>query len=53
MVQQLKNEDLAYHSVSEFESGRRDPSLMILLQYARAANVPVEYLIDDNLDLPL
>jgi transcriptional regulator with XRE-family HTH domain len=53
MVMALKTEDLAYHRVSEFESGRRDPSLMILLQYARAANVPVEYLIDDHLDLPL
>jgi transcriptional regulator with XRE-family HTH domain len=49
----LLQSDIAYHRISEFESGRRDPSLMILLQYARAANVPVENLIDDNLDLPL
>ena len=49
----LLNPDLAYHRISEFESGRREPNLMILLQYARAANVPVESLIDDNLDLPL
>jgi transcriptional regulator with XRE-family HTH domain len=44
--------DLAYHRISEFESGRRDPSLMVLLQYARAANVSVESLIDDELELP-
>ena len=47
----LLKPDLAYHRLSEFESGRREPNVMLLLQYARAANVPVENLIDDNLDL--
>ena len=40
------------HYVSQFETGRREPSLLILLQYARVANVYVEALIDDELDLP-
>jgi transcriptional regulator with XRE-family HTH domain len=40
------------HYISQFETGRREPSLLILLQYARAANVYVEALIDDALDLP-
>jgi transcriptional regulator with XRE-family HTH domain len=40
------------HYVSHFETGRREPSLLILLQYARVANVYVEALIDDELDLP-
>ena len=40
------------HYVSHFETGKREPSLLILLQYARAANVYVEALIDDELDLP-
>jgi len=40
------------HYVSQFETGRREPSLLILLQYARVANVYVEVLIDDALDLP-
>ncbi|HEX7314870.1 MAG TPA: helix-turn-helix transcriptional regulator [Pyrinomonadaceae bacterium] len=40
------------HYVSQFETGKREPSLLILLQYARAANVYVEVLIDDELDLP-
>lgn len=47
----LLQSDIAYHRISEFESGRRDPSLMILLQYARVGGVSVESLIDDNLDL--
>jgi transcriptional regulator with XRE-family HTH domain len=40
------------HYVSHFETGKREPSLLILLQYARVANVYVEVLIDDELDLP-
>jgi transcriptional regulator with XRE-family HTH domain len=43
---------IAYQRVSEFESGRREPNVMLLLQYARLAQVPVENLIDDTLDLP-
>lgn len=37
--------------VCEYEHGTREPNLMVLLAYARAARVPVEYLIDDDLDL--
>jgi transcriptional regulator with XRE-family HTH domain len=40
------------HYVSQFETGKREPSLLTLLQYARVANVYVEALIDDELDLP-
>ena len=42
-----------YHRLSEYENGRREPNLMLILQYARLAKVLVENLIDDNLDLPL
>ena len=38
--------------ISEYETGKREPSLIILLQYARLAGVCVDVLIDDNLDLP-
>jgi transcriptional regulator with XRE-family HTH domain len=38
--------------VYRFETGQREPSLFVLLQYARVANVSVEALIDDELDLP-
>jgi transcriptional regulator with XRE-family HTH domain len=37
--------------ISEFEAARREPSLLVLLRYARAAGVRVEALIDDGLDL--
>jgi transcriptional regulator with XRE-family HTH domain len=38
--------------LSEYESSKREPPLTVLLQYARAAGVPVEVLIDDEQDLP-
>ena len=41
-----------YTKISTYELGKREPPLMILLEYARAANVYVEALIDDELDLP-
>ncbi len=40
------------HYISHFETGLREPTLMVLLEYARVANVLLEVLADDNLDLP-
>ena len=53
MLRRLGAEDMvAYTRISEYERGKREPPLPILLRYARAANVSVEVLIDDELDLP-
>jgi len=53
MLKRLGAEErMAYHRISEFESGKGEPSLVILLEYARAAGVCVDVLIDDALDLP-
>jgi transcriptional regulator with XRE-family HTH domain len=38
--------------ISEYESGAREPSLLILLAYARVARVHLETLIDDEATLP-
>jgi transcriptional regulator with XRE-family HTH domain len=46
------SEELFSSNVSQYERGARVPSLPVLLAYARAANVYVEALIDDELDLP-
>jgi transcriptional regulator with XRE-family HTH domain len=43
---------IVYSQLSGYELGAREPSLMILLQYARVANVSMEALADDDLDLP-
>lgn len=39
--------------ISEFESGKREPPLHILLGYARLAGVLLEMIVDDELDLPI
>lgn len=53
MLKHLGVEDkIWYTQISGYELGRRDPPLLILLQYARAAKVSTDILIDDELDLP-
>ena len=45
-------DDLIREDISEFERGRREPPLPVLLKYARAAGVPMDVLVDDELNLP-
>jgi transcriptional regulator with XRE-family HTH domain len=53
MHRHLNAEDLiASSQISGYETGTREPSLLILLRYARLARVPTEVLIDDDLNLP-
>jgi len=53
MVRRLGFED-SFHvgRISEFESNVREPSLLILLAYARIARVHLEDIVDDTVDLP-
>lgn len=41
-----------YTKISAYERGERVPPLPILLEYARVANVWMDVLADDELDLP-
>ncbi|HEX5704495.1 MAG TPA: helix-turn-helix transcriptional regulator [Pyrinomonadaceae bacterium] len=53
MLRRLDVEDAITRSyISEYEIGQSEPPLLILLRYARVAGVPVDVLIDDELDLP-
>lgn len=45
-------EELPYQVISKNESGAREPTLIELLEYARLANVYLEVLVDDRLELP-
>jgi transcriptional regulator with XRE-family HTH domain len=38
--------------IARFEIGTRDPSLDVLLRYARAAGISTDVLIDNELELP-
>jgi transcriptional regulator with XRE-family HTH domain len=53
MLRRLGFENVhAYTRISSYELGRNEPQAMVLLEYARLANVYVDVLIDDRLDLP-
>jgi transcriptional regulator with XRE-family HTH domain len=38
--------------ISRYERDEREPTLAVLLHYARLAKVPLEILVDDGLALP-
>lgn len=53
MLKRLGFEDVIdYKRISEYELGKNEPPLAVLLSYARAVNVSTDVLIDDDLDLP-
>ena len=53
MLRRLGFEDvLDYKRISEYELGKNEPPLAVLLSYARAVNLSTDVLIDDELDLP-
>ena len=53
MINRLNCPEAKLHpsSIYLFEQGDREPLLVVLLQYSRLAKIPVEALIDDDLDL--
>lgn len=53
MLTALKMNNKVHPSaISGYELGTREPSLLILLRYARLAGVVMDVLVDDKLDLP-
>ncbi len=46
-----KDTPLRASQISQYETGQREPTMMLVLAYARLANVPMEYLVDDKLKL--
>jgi transcriptional regulator with XRE-family HTH domain len=45
------HDEIVRSTVSSFERGEREPSLPLLLRYARLAGVSTDVLIDDALEL--
>jgi transcriptional regulator with XRE-family HTH domain len=45
-------EEILQTSISQYERGQIEPPIFVLLRYADAANVWLEVLLRDNLDLP-
>jgi transcriptional regulator with XRE-family HTH domain len=54
MIERLNCPDFPLYpaSVSQYEQGKREPPLLVLMAYARAAGVAMEILVDDDLDVP-
>jgi len=53
MLRRLEIEDEGYRNyISDFENDKREPPLPVLLRYARIANVWLDVLVDDELELP-
>ena len=46
------DEKLFRSAISGYELGTREPPLPVLLDYARAAGVWLDVLVDDELDMP-
>lgn len=44
--------ELSQNRISDYERGKGEPPLPLLLSYARLAGVCLERLVDDELDLP-
>jgi transcriptional regulator with XRE-family HTH domain len=51
MIKRLGAE-LTQNRISDYELGKGEPPLPLLLSYARVAGVCLERLVDDALDLP-
>lgn len=53
MVRRLGfEESIHVGRISEYESNMREPSLLVLLAYARVARVHLEVIVDDAVELP-
>ena len=39
-------------TISRYETGQREPTLLVLLEYSRMVGVPIEVLVDDTINLP-
>ena len=46
------SDSMHYGRISEYEQDKREPNLITLLAYARAASIHLEDIVDDELDLP-
>jgi len=54
LVRQLGVQALIEHTtISKYELNKNEPPLAILLAYARLAGIPVERIIDDQLELKI
>ena len=44
--------EIPYTRISDYELDKNEPTLMVLLEYARVAGVHLEEIVDDRMELP-
>ena len=42
---------IPYNHISKYEHDKNEPPLMVLLAYSRVSKIPLDNIIDDDLDL--
>lgn len=54
LAEKLSDDEITVQrtDIPRFEKGIREPSLIILLRYAKLVNITTDVLIDDKLELP-
>jgi transcriptional regulator with XRE-family HTH domain len=52
LVRLLDLDNLDNCRISEYENNVREPSLITLLAYSYLVGIPIDHLVDDNVDLP-
>ncbi len=53
MIKQMGVADMIhYPNISKYELDKNEPPLMILLAYAKLAQIHLEVIVDDEIDLP-
>jgi transcriptional regulator with XRE-family HTH domain len=53
MLERLKlPEEIIQTSISQYEKGKIEPPIFVLLRYSELANIWLEVLVRDDLDLP-
>jgi transcriptional regulator with XRE-family HTH domain len=53
MIKRMGAEEMmGQNTISEYELGKREPPLLVLLKYAEAAGICLDVLANDKLDLP-
>ena len=54
LIEQLGFSNIIYQgNISQYELGRREPPLPILLSYARLAKITVDSIIDDEIEISI
>jgi transcriptional regulator with XRE-family HTH domain len=54
LIRQLGVQNLIDHTtISKYELDKNEPPLAILLAYARLTEIPVEHIIDDEIELTI